>query len=79
MHPVSSAHDVALCPACGASRVRVRVDVEADVEVGRDPRLDEWTVMAVHLEDGGFDEAASAWCTACGWRGVVADLKLPLG
>ncbi|MDF1523898.1 MAG: hypothetical protein P1P87_13915 [Trueperaceae bacterium] len=78
MHPVSSAPDVALCPACGASRVRVRAAVAAEVEVGRGPRLEEWTVMAVHLEDGGFDEGATAWCTACGWRGVVADLELAL-
>ena len=63
-----------LCPGCGAPRVHVQAEVAAELELARDPRMDLLTVVAAHLRDDGFDEAAPAWCTACGWRGIVAEL-----
>lgn len=64
-----------LCPACGATRVHVRAEVATELELARDPQMDLVTVVAAHLRDDGFDDAAPAWCTACGWRGVVAELR----
>ena len=63
-----------LCPGCGAPRVHVQAEVAADLELARDPRLDLLTVVAAHMRDEGFDDASHAWCTACGWHGVVAEL-----
>jgi hypothetical protein len=37
--------------------------------------MDLLTVVAAHVRDDGFDDAAAAWCTACGWHGVVAELR----
>jgi hypothetical protein len=72
--PSSRSASTGLCPGCGATRVHVQAEVAAELELARDPRMDLVTVVAAHLRDEGFDEAAPAWCTACGWRGVVAEL-----
>ena len=72
--PSSRTARSALCPGCGAPRVHVQAEVAAELELARDPRMDLLTVVAAHLRDDGFDDAAAAWCTSCGWRGVVAEL-----
>ena len=72
--PSSRTVSPGLCPGCGAPRVHVQTEVAAELELARDPRMDLLTVVAAHLRDDGFDDAAPAWCTSCGWRGVVADL-----
>ncbi|MFN2322720.1 MAG: hypothetical protein ABR510_07145 [Trueperaceae bacterium] len=73
--PSSRTASPGLCPGCGAPRVHVQAEVAADLELARDPRMDLLTVVAAHVRDGGFDDAAIAWCTACGWRGIVAELQ----
>ena len=72
--PSSPVASSGLCPGCGAPRVHVQAEVAAELELARDPRMDLLTVVAAHLRDDGFDDAAPAWCNACGWRGVVAEL-----
>ena len=69
-----TASSTSLCPGCGAPRAHVQAEVAAELELARDPRMNLLTVVAAHLRDDGFDDAAPAWCTACGWRGVVAEL-----
>ncbi len=73
--PISHSASSSLCPGCGAPRVHVQAEVAADLELARDPRMDLLTVVAAHLRDDGFDEAAPAWCTTCGWQGIVAELR----
>jgi hypothetical protein len=73
--PSPTSADAGLCPQCGAPRVHVQAEVAAELELARDPRMDLLTVVAAHVRDDGFDDAAAAWCTACGWHGVVAELR----
>lgn len=73
--PRSPTASSGLCPGCGAPRVHVQAEVAAELELARDPRMDLLTVVAAHLRDDGFDDAARAWCTACGWTGIVAELR----
>ena len=73
--PGSRSASSGLCPGCGGPRIHVQTEVAAEIELARDPRMDLLTVVAAHLCDEGFDDGAAAWCTACGWSGVVADLQ----
>lgn len=64
-----------LCPACGAERIRLGCETRVCVEVVAPQPLGELQVVAVRLEDDGWDDADTATCVCCGWQGTAAELR----
>lgn len=64
-----------LCPACGATSIRIRTSVEVEVDVVVDEPFEEIVVRDEQLGDATWDEASQAVCPACDWTGTVAELR----
>lgn len=63
-----------LCPACGSPVVRIEASVEVKYHVHYAVTACDLEVIEEQVGDGDWNEASPAACTACGWRGEVAQL-----
>ncbi len=67
-----------LCPACGAERLSLRAHLDVTFEVVATVGLAEELQVVDHRLDGcGWEDDDVACCERCGWRGRVAELRLP--
>ncbi len=64
-----------LCPACGATSIRIRTSIEVEVDVVVHERFEEMLVRDEQLGDAMWDEDSLAVCPACEWTGTVGDLN----